>query len=288
MLTQTNGVINKPLVQWHSTIAAIIDQGINDKSIGHLVNTIRLMVDGCCCNLMTYPKSSQPSCFFTKQHPERNQIPHLDQYLQGAYLLNPFYLLSIDRSVEGVYSLAEVAPYGFQQSEFYRIYYQQVNFGDEICLIIPTPDNASIQISISRKKGTTPFTEAQRELCQRIFSTVRAILLKWWNSSQKIKQEGFLKTLLDDVLINFGSSILTPREAQVLQMILRGYAIRLIARKLDISPETIKHHRKNIYAKLDVSSQGEVFHLFIDSLRMITPNSPPDPLTNYLQVASRA
>nr|WP_272873579.1 helix-turn-helix transcriptional regulator [Aliamphritea spongicola] len=78
---------------------------------------------------------------------------------------------------------------------------------------------------------------------------------------------------------------MTQRETQVLQLILRGYAVKFIAQKLDISPETIKHHRKNIYAKLDISSQAEMFHLFIDSLRMMRADSPADPLAEYLQPA---
>ena len=82
--------------------------------------------------------------------------------------------------------------------------------------------------------------------------------------------------------------MLTQRETQILQLVLRGYAVKYIAQKLEISPETIKHHRKNIYAKLDINSQAEMFHLFIDSLRMVTPDSPPDPLTNYLKPASKS
>lgn len=80
---------------------------------------------------------------------------------------------------------------------------------------------------------------------------------------------------------------MTQRETQVLQLILNGYAIKAIAEKLEIRPEIVKNHRKNIYTKRDVRSQGEVFHLFIGSLRMTTPHSPSDPLTNYLLPTSQ-
>jgi DNA-binding CsgD family transcriptional regulator len=41
-------------------------------------------------------------------------------------------------------------------------------------------------------------------------------------------------------------------------------------------------HRKNSYAKLDVSSQAELFYLFIDSLASLTNYEGGDPLVGYL------
>ena len=37
-------------------------------------------------------------------------------------------------------------------------------------------------------------------------------------------------------------------------------------------------HRKNVYAKLDVASQSELFVLFIDTLARIAENPDRDPL----------
>ena len=40
----------------------------------------------------------------------------------------------------------------------------------------------------------------------------------------------------------------------------------MLAKALGISPETVKLHRKHSYKKLDISTQSELFYLFIDSL----------------------
>jgi ATP/maltotriose-dependent transcriptional regulator MalT len=49
---------------------------------------------------------------------------------------------------------------------------------------------------------------------------------------------------------------ITARERDVLSMISRGYSNKHIARKLEISPETVKSHVKHIFSKLDVATRS--------------------------------
>lgn len=51
---------------------------------------------------------------------------------------------------------------------------------------------------------------------------------------------------------------LSPREQEVLRHLLEGYRVGTIARKLFISPHTVRNHLKKIFAKIDVSSQTEL------------------------------
>jgi DNA-binding CsgD family transcriptional regulator len=53
------------------------------------------------------------------------------------------------------------------------------------------------------------------------------------------------------------ASTLTPRELDVLGQLAQQHSTKLIARALMLSPETIKHHLKGIYAKLAVGSRDE-------------------------------
>lgn len=52
-------------------------------------------------------------------------------------------------------------------------------------------------------------------------------------------------------------SILTERETDVLSMLSRGNSYKSIALSLDISPNTIKYHVKNIYIKLQVTCKED-------------------------------
>jgi LuxR family maltose regulon positive regulatory protein len=53
------------------------------------------------------------------------------------------------------------------------------------------------------------------------------------------------------------SDPLTAREREVLAMIGQGFTNKRIARILEISPETVKSHVKNIFLKLAVSTRAE-------------------------------
>jgi DNA-binding CsgD family transcriptional regulator len=50
-------------------------------------------------------------------------------------------------------------------------------------------------------------------------------------------------------------------------MILKGHSSESIARNLGISITTVKTHRQNLYARLGLATQQELFSLFIRSLQ---------------------
>ena len=62
---------------------------------------------------------------------------------------------------------------------------------------------------------------------------------------------------------HFGQKLLSERERQIVTLVLQGHSSESIARRLDISPGTVKIHRKNIYRKLGISTQGELFAAFL-------------------------
>jgi DNA-binding CsgD family transcriptional regulator len=57
------------------------------------------------------------------------------------------------------------------------------------------------------------------------------------------------------------ASLLTPREAEVTELLLLGCGSEAIALRLAISRYTVKDHRKQIFRKLGISSLGELFAL---------------------------
>jgi two-component system response regulator TctD len=61
-----------------------------------------------------------------------------------------------------------------------------------------------------------------------------------------------------DPELNDRLASLSPREGEVLRHLLEGYRVGTIARKLFISPHTVRNHLKKIFAKLEVRSQTEL------------------------------
>ena len=50
---------------------------------------------------------------------------------------------------------------------------------------------------------------------------------------------------------------LTVKERQVIQLVAEGKSNKQIARDLNVTPETIKSHMKNIFAKLKVDNRAQ-------------------------------
>jgi len=58
---------------------------------------------------------------------------------------------------------------------------------------------------------------------------------------------------------------LTPRERDVVKHILAGYPTSLIAERLGLSRGTVKNHRRRIYQKLDITTERELFLMYIET-----------------------
>jgi two-component system response regulator FixJ len=58
-------------------------------------------------------------------------------------------------------------------------------------------------------------------------------------------------------------STLSPREREVLNLLMTGKSTKLIARDLAISPRTVEIHRARLMARLDVSSLAEAVRLAV-------------------------
>ena len=56
---------------------------------------------------------------------------------------------------------------------------------------------------------------------------------------------------------NFEATSLTDREREVLEQLCKGKSYKMVADALFISHDTVRHHIKNIYKKLQVHSVSE-------------------------------
>ncbi|MEO1275532.1 MAG: helix-turn-helix transcriptional regulator, partial [Pseudomonadota bacterium] len=67
---------------------------------------------------------------------------------------------------------------------------------------------------------------------------------------------------------------MTAREREIAHRALRGYPNALIARDLGITAGTVRNHRARLYAKLDITSERELFALCLETL-LDSPVSAP-------------
>ena len=241
--------------------------------------------------IIAYPRDNRP-IVLAHSLTKTDISPHIEHYLNGLYLLDPFYQASSQGMPSGFYQLEDVAPDGFYQTEFFQRYYKAGNITDDLgyCFAVEDIDSQSVYIHISFAcTSDEEFDQRQLDELKEMESVIRELVLKQLRLTDNkalIKQDSTLHGQLMKIMNEFGSSILTNRERQVLQMILHGHSSQGIADKLDIALRTVKLHRQNLYRKLDITTQAELFYLFIDSLSCIDGTRGHDPLVSYLQAPS--
>lgn len=202
---------------------------------------------------------------------------NLATYLKGAYLLDPFYRAFADGVSPGCYRLQQLAPSAFRSSEYYRLHFARTGIADEIGYLVPLDEGICVHLSLGVRGAQARFSASQHRLLEDFRPLVEELLRR--SGAVPAERGRALTSQLDSALKFFGRDFLTERESEVIQLLLRGHSTKSIAERLRISPETVKLHRKHSYAKLDVSSQAELFHLFIDALGSYRGG---DPLTGYL------
>lgn len=194
----------------------------------------------------------------------------VDDYQEGPYLLDPFYLHSQAPAKSRLARLRDLAPDRFYQAEYFRNYYVQTGLAEEIGFIVDVGDQVSVVISAMREHKA--FSARELRDLEVVLPFVEATAQKQWSglinhfSAQPKGDKPRLPQLIEDAFQSFGRNLLTPREAEVVEFILKGHSADATGRALGISSGTVRIHRRNIYAKLRVSSQGELFSCFMASL----------------------
>ena len=207
----------------------------------------------------------------------------LDQFIQAAFLLDPYYKAGT-KGKFGFFKFSDLAPEGFENSEYYRSYYGRSGYSDECGYLIGMGGNSFIHISLARTSGQASFTEERIQLLADISPVIMALCQELWGGVTNInRDEPDLRAQLHSALENFGTSLLTHRETQVINLVLHGYSTKMVTERLNISAETVKLHRKHSYAKMGIGSQAELFYLFVESLMSTTGYKGGDTLETYLK-----
>lgn len=195
----------------------------------------------------------------------------VEDYQEGPYLLDPFYLACDNRVEAGLYRIRDLAPDRFFQSEYFRSYYVRTGLAEEIGFFIELPGNATVVVSMMRAEK--PFSAREFRELRKIWPIIRPACRKHWSelaaefeAASPARSGSAVSENVDAAFTEFGSDILTPRERQVAEFTLKGHSADAIGRILEISPGTVRTHRRNIYSKLRIRSQGELFSKFIDTV----------------------
>ena len=247
-----------------------------------LVAMLRELVAVDDATVVAYPGTDLPVIEYFEV-PTDSGLSTLDMFAKGAFLLDPYYLAATQDNQFGVFRLRDLSPTGFKDSDYYKTWYRNCRFEDECGYLLPLDNEGFINIALGKTTPRASFTKKERGILEDIYPTVEALCRQHWANSGSAPAAVNLRAQLHGALEAFGSSLLTSRETQVINLVLHGHSTKTVAEKLSISMETVKLHRKHAYAKLEVSSQSELFYLFLDSLMSAQDYDGGDTLVAYMQ-----
>ena len=201
-----------------------------------------------------YVGSARPLDLYDNFPPARHRL-HVKEYLEGPYLLDPFFLKTHDTFEPGMWRLSEIAPDRFYQGEYYRNYYAQTGLSEEVGYLIDV--NHALTIVISLMRTERRFTSAEIKKLKQVWPVVDASSRRHWQdlALPRNATSNEIEEVIEEAFHTIGEGSLTPREKQVVEFTLKGHSAEAVGKILGISSGTVRIHRRNIYSKLRISSR---------------------------------
>ena len=224
---------------------------------GALADALRLLAPFEMMNAFQYAPDGGAHDLFNEDLPvERSVI--VDHYLSGAYVLDPFYDAVRTSAAPRLLVMRDLAPDEFHQTEYYRRHYASTKTSDEVGFVFPI-DHGSIGVLSLSRIGGDLFSDPSIAMMADAGPVACALAARHWHTASIASRPvsgGWSVPRIED-------RRLTKRENEIVNLLLKGHSSLSTALQLSLSPNTIKVHRRKIYEKLKLSSQAELFLLFL-------------------------
>jgi DNA-binding CsgD family transcriptional regulator len=160
-----------------------------------------------------------------------------------------------------------------RSGDYFNVFLRLTGMADDLAILLPAGDGSSIGLvyerhiafrprEVATMRALFPVIESLHEVHRRFDSALprrgpgRAQPPGSAPGSMPLGFKASLGAFLRDQL--------TPRERDIVHLILAGYPSSKIAERLKLSRNTIKNHRKRMYAKLDITTERELFLSFVN------------------------
>ena len=233
-----------------------------------LASTLRLAVPHSHTVTFAFVGAARPVDLFDDFPASRRSIFVAD-YLAGPYQLDPFYLAASKPLPAGIYRIRDLAPDRFFQGEYYRNYYAKTGLAEEIGIFIDVSPGTTVVTSLMRIEKV--FSDRELRTLRDFQPVVLASSRRHWgglvNQLERAKPtKAGRDAETEQNFASFEQGVLTAREREIVEHTLKGHSAEAIGELLGIKSGTVRIHRRNVYAKLRISSQGELFTRFFQTV----------------------
>jgi DNA-binding CsgD family transcriptional regulator len=193
----------------------------------------------------------------------------VQRYLAVYYPYDPFYAHWREHQAPGVLPLARFGSRELKQGRYIREFLRQSVIRDEVGVLLADGPGATLGIFLER--AARSFARAEIAQLDAAFAQLAAI-----HALQRriaLPKDGPARPTRLSKPPRPASTLpgtlwpdLTGRERELVAMILAGHPPQAIAARLGISAGTVRNHRQNIFRKLDITTEREVFLQYLDFL----------------------
>ncbi|MGE4252722.1 MAG: LuxR C-terminal-related transcriptional regulator [Parvibaculaceae bacterium] len=206
---------------------------------------------------------------------------HMELYLRGLYRVDPIYRLCRAKLGHGVKDLTEVSTPAERAGDYFNIFLRLTGMSDDLAILLPIDEQQSIGLVYERKlrfsrreivemKGLFPLIESLHRLHQKSIRERLAAGIKQVAAIDGVVRlrnaPGLPPIDFKAALDEFLQERFTPRERDIVRLVLFGYPSAKIGERLKLSVNTIKNHKKRLYRKLDITTERELFLNFVSFL----------------------
>jgi len=257
-------------VDWLEAAGRVVDAIGTPRFPATLSNALREVAPYDFTVVFGYVGSARPVDLFD-DFPKKKRRIFVEDYQEGPYLLDPFFLATTKPVAPGLWRMREIAPDRFYQGEYFRNYYIQTGLAEEVGYFVKLADSVMIVVSLMRAERA--FSAKEIRSLRDVWPIVGAACRQHWRDLPELSHERMntnedhrVQESIERAFQTIGEGILTPRERQVVEYTLKGHSADAVGKILGIAPGTVRIHRRNIYLKLRISSQGELFSEFIRAM----------------------
>jgi len=203
---------------------------------------------------------------------------HMELYLRGLYRVDPIYRLCRERRGHGVKDLVSVSTPSERSGDYFNVFLHLTGMADDLVMLLPIDAESSVGIVYERKtsfyrreiaemRTLFPLIESLHQVHQRLIRTQGSSRGRALDNQHEGSSAPGLRPIDHQAALGaFLRRELTPRERDVVHLILIGYSSVKIAERLKLSVNTVKNHRKRMYLKLDITTERELFLAFVNFL----------------------
>lgn len=253
----SNLLTHPEIMRWHEDIADLFDRSTDENLPPRLSEVFKKVVRHEAYILKLYRAGDDLPVILSHDIPSCLHEIYFNRYFSSAYLEDPLLAHVQGSTCSKIIQInPETCP--LRGSEYYLTYYKDLSLQDEVDFVLPMKNGDSLVLSIGRKASVT--TREEMATLVNTSALVRSILSRYHTSVTDTIDVG---AAAPSSAVSKIDKLLTPREREIVHLMVSGKGTKELARFLDISIQTVKVHRRNIYSKLGISTELQLCSMFL-------------------------